>query len=753
MQRESTREKSLLDLFITNRPSLVKSISTTPNISDYDAAIVVDSAIYPITTQKVPRKVYIFSKANWPEMRNEALDFNNDYLLHHESRTVNENWTHLKDTLNHLLNTHVPSKLQKNKTQPPWLTNELRRKTNKKHRLYKKAKRSQNVKQLARFKSYKKSVQKEITRARNKYINENIVGGLKEGNTKPFYKYIKSMKKDNVGLAPLKSGSSLLTNASEKGDILLQEFSGVFTKEDTSSIPWLGPAKEKMPEIKISSDGILKLLHVIKPHKASGPDRIPNRLLKELASELAPIMAALFNQSLSTGEVPDDWSNALISPVFKKGNVHLASNYRPVSLTSVACKLLEHVICSHIHAHLEQHGLLTPVQHGFRKAHSCETQLLVTMDDFFSAFDAKIQTDVGILDFSRAFDTVPHQRLMGKLAHYGIQGTTIRWIEAFLCNRRMQVVVDGETTGPAPVVSGVPQGTVLGPLLFNIYINDMPQTVTEGTSIRLFADDCLVYRRIESPEDQQILQNDLHNLQQWAERWGMRFNASKCNIMHIARPRIKTLNKYYELCNQILDTVDSAKYLGIIISKDLEWHTQICSVVSKATSTLHLIARNLRQCPRSTRALAYTTLVRPKLEYCASVWDPHKVDDINRLERVNRRAARVVYNKSMRQQDVSPTAIINDLGWTPLSERRKRHRLCILYKICWGLVAVPPTRLQKPNRQTRGHTQKLNVLTSTCDSVKNSFYVRTIPEWNNLTEETVNAKNLQSFKSLLDRNN
>ena len=161
------------------------------------------------------------------------------------------------------------------------------------------------------------------------------------------------------------------------------------------------------------------------------------------------------------------------------------------------------------------------------------------MDDFFSAFDAKIQTDVGILDFSRAFDTVPHQRLMGKLAHYGIQGTTIRWIEAFLCNRRMQVVVDGETTGPAPVVSGVPQGTVLGPLLFNIYINDMPQTVTEGTSIRLFADDCLVYRRIESPEDQQILQNDLHNLQQWAERWGMRFNASKCNIMHIARPRKK----------------------------------------------------------------------------------------------------------------------------------------------------------------------------------------------------------------------
>ena len=369
------------------------------------------------------------------------------------------------------------------------------------------------------------------------------------------------------------------------------------------------------------------------------------------------------------------------------------------------------------------------------------------MDDFFSAFDKKTQTDVGILDFSRAFDTVPHQRLLGKLAHYGIQGSTIQWIEAFLVGRQMQVVVDGESSKSAPVILGVPQGTVLGPLLFNIYINDMPNVVSAGTMIRLFADDCLIYRLIKSTEDQAILQSDLHKLEEWAKLWGMRFNASKCNIMHIAR--LKPVTKFYELCRQILETVDSAKYLGIIISKDLQWHEQVCSVAKKASATLHFIARNLRHCPRSTRALAYTSLVRPKLEYSASAWDPHKCEDINTLERVNRRAAHVVYNKSFRQKDVSPTALLQDLGWQPLKERRQKQRLGMMYKICWGLVAVPPTRLHKPTRQTRGHSQKFNVLTYTCNTVKNSFFARTIPQWNSLSEETVTAPSIHQFNKLL----
>ena len=531
---------------------------------------------------------------------------------------------------------------------------------------------------------------------------------------------------------------------------MLKEFSSVFTHEDINSIPWLGPAEQKISDITVTEEGVSKLLANIKTHKASGPDKISNRVLKELHAQLAPPMTALFNQSLTTGSIPTDWSNALITPVYKKGNVHIAANYCPVSLTCVACKLLEHIVCSHILTFLEEHSLLTPLQHGFRKAHSCETQLLITIDDFFSAYDNNIQTDVGVLDFSRAFDTVPHERLIGKLAHYGVQGQVNSWIRAFLTNRQMQVVVDGEFSSSAPVVSGVPQGTVLGPLLFLIYINDMPDVVSEGTMIRLFADDCLAYRTIRTEEDQQILQKDLEKLQKWTLTWGMKFNPSKCQILHLARGR-RTATKFYELSGVILETVASAKYLGITVSKDLTWHNQVCTAAKKANSTLHLIARNLHNCPRVSRALAYTTIVRPKLEYSSCVWDPHHKKDINVLEMVNRRAARVVYNKTWREKDVSPTQLLNDLGWKTLAERRRDQRLIMMYKIQNGLVAVPPTRLQQPTRQTRGQSIKFKQLQSTCEKVKNSFYHKTIPEWNKLGEKAVTAESLEAFKTFISQ--
>ena len=180
---------------------------------------------------------------------------------------------------------------------------------------------------------------------------------------------------------------------------MLEEFSSVFTQENTESIPWLGPAKENIGKINITVKGVTKILKSLKSHRASGPDRIPNRVLKEIAEEIAPAITALFTQSLEEGVIPEDWSNALITPVFKKGNVHSAANYRPVSLTCVLCKLLEHIVCSHVLTFMESNNLLTHLQHGFRKGHSCESQLIITMSDFFASFDSRIQTDVGVLDF------------------------------------------------------------------------------------------------------------------------------------------------------------------------------------------------------------------------------------------------------------------------------------------------------------------------------------------------------------------
>ena len=192
---------------------------------------------------------------------------------------------------------------------------------------------------------------------------------------------------------------------------------------------------------------------------------IPARLLKECAEELAPILAIIYNKSIQTGIVPDDWKKANVSAVFKKGQRYDPANYRPVSLTCLCCKTLEHIIVSSVMKHVDSHKILTDCQHGFRARRSCETQLVTLTHDLASSLDSGIQTDMVVLDFSKAFDRVPHQRLMRKLHHYGIRGSTHHWIASFLSGRTQRVVVEGSSSDSAPVVSGVPQGSVLGPLL------------------------------------------------------------------------------------------------------------------------------------------------------------------------------------------------------------------------------------------------------------------------------------------------
>ena len=693
--------------------------------------------------------MFIFSKAQWNSMKTDMLNFSTSFLESYKTRSINQNWNDIKSCVESTMNANIPTRTISGKNHKPWLTSDIRRLSSKKHRLYKRAKRSGKPEHNQKFQEVKNLCSKKVKKTRVKYINRRVLGGLEDGNSKPFWSYIKSLRQEGIGIPSLRVGSTLYSAASDKARILISEFQSVFTREDTSFIPWLGPSKTRIGKVTAQEAGVRKLLSQLKPHKASGPDDIPNRVLKELSTELALCLTALFNQSLEAGTIPDDWSKASISPVFKKGSVHDAANYRPVSLTCVACKLLEHIVVKHMLHYLEEHKLLSSLQHGFRKGHSCETQLLITLDDFFMSYDRKIQTDVGILDFSRASDTVPHKRLLGKLASYGISGPLNSWIRAFLTGRTMSVTIDGVTSDPADVLSGVPQGTVLGPLLFLIYINDMPDVVSHGTYVRLFADDFLAYRPIHSDQDQIILQQDLTALQNWAERWGMRFNPKKCYIMHIHRSQIRS--RIYQLCGEVLYSVSKAKYLGVLISNDLSWNEQVCKVAAKANTTLHFISRNLKHCPRSMRQTAYCSLTRSGVEYCSSVWDPHLQKDKVRLEKINRRAARVVFNRTWRDPNVSPTALLHQLQWAPLETRRYHQRMCLMYKVSHGLVAVPPTRLIPPARNLRGHTRKYQHISTTCDPAKFPFFPRSIPEWNQLDNDIVTAPSIDSFRSRLTR--
>ena len=272
--------------------------------------------------------------------------------------------------------------------------------------------------------------------------------------------------------------------------------------------------------------------------------------------------------SLDTCRVPTDWTTTFVTPIFKKGSHTLPSNYRPVSLTCITFKLFDCIIACNIMKHLKSNYILYDLKYGFRQGRSCEAQLIYLLDNLTLNYDRSLQTDLIITDFSKAFDVVPHHRLLYKLNWYGIKGHTSRWIESFSTNHTQRVVLENSKSSSISVSSGVPQGTVLGPILFLIYINDLPDCICHST-LRLFADDCLLYKTIKSPQDASDLQQDLLAMQIWEDTWLMRFNISKCFVMRVTQSKKCKVLHDYQLHNSTLRSVKHCKYLGVVVCNGL----------------------------------------------------------------------------------------------------------------------------------------------------------------------------------------
>ena len=339
----------------------------------------------------------------------------------------------------------------------------------------------------------------------------------------------------------------------------------------------------------------------------------------------------------------------------------------------------------------------------------------------------------------------PHDGLLSKLKHYGIDDKIWLWILNFLKQRKQRVVVDGIQSDLVTVDSGVPQGTVLGPILFLLHINDLPSVIS--SKVRLFADDCLVYREIKNRQDQIALQKDLNLLENWGSKWGMRFNAAKCNIMRMSRKQTP-ISTQYELSGQVLEEVKDAKYLGVTVSDDLEWTKHINAITTKANSKLSFLRRNLKGCPEKLRETAYFALVRSFLEYSATVWHPHQKYNSDKLEMVQRRAARFVKGRYGMYESV--TQMLEELTWVPLSKRRENARLILFYKIINNLAMVPHSCLEKADGRTRkNHNLKFRHIGYNVDPYGQSFFPKCISAWNGLAQEIAEANTLDLFKSKL----
>ena len=753
MVTEPTRGPNTLDYMVTNIPSRFVKTLVIPGLSDHNIPMA-EVNLNPLTNKETPRRITLYKKANWDQMRSDMkTTLNNVVTVSQNGGTADDMWNCFKNDLKQSITENIPQATAKAKRNLPWLSPEVKKLIRKRDRLYKRMKKSGDSNTKSKFKEIKKQVQKGLRRSYWTHIEEILspqdqTSGEYHG-LKRFWTYIKYKKNDHVKIGPLRHDGVLNDDPKRKAELLNQQFQSAFSqKDDTRNLPEVMLPRDISPaeDVVITENGILKLLLNLKTNKAPGPDDVRPIVLKSLAPEIAPILTFIFQVSLDTGVVPSDWKKANVTPVFKKGDRNKAENYRPISLTCICCKLLEHVITSHIMNHAEANNILYPLQHGFRRGRSCETQLVDFVDDLSKNMSQRLQTDVLIMDFSKAFDKVHHGLLLHKLHQYGVQGNVHRWIGSFLQGRTQRVLVEGEKSQEVEVESGVPQGSVLGPSLFLYFINDMPQDI--NATVRLFADDTIAYLAVKSNKDSKRLQEDLDRLAAWEETWRMRFHPDKCVVLPVSR-KDSIIDPTYFLHGQQLAVVRDAKYLGCVLTHDLRWRKHIDQICSKANRTLGFLRRNLSVNSQHLKTQAYTSLVRPLVEYASPVWDPYTKETIDQVEKVQRRASRYVTNRH--DWRTSTSELTESLRWQSLVQRRQDARLTLIYKIANGLVHMEKdSRLIPPRRMSRHtHEHSFQIPPTGQDYRKYSFFPRTIVDWNCLPCDITAAPSLEAFKASL----
>ena len=753
------RGRNTLDLFLTTHPNLVQRTEPGPGLSDHDLVYMELQLQFPC--KQIPaRPVPMYKKANWVDLKHSVREISRSITDCVDPGDTNNMWTKLKEGVLAAVSKHVPHRTIKPSKDQPWVSWETKKLIRKRDKAHKRWKKTASIEAKNKFHDLKRQVQKQLRQQYWQYLEGTFTDATSNENPKPnklFWRHVKASRTEGVGLSALKEGGCLITDPKLQSEVLNTQFRSVFSpkisiteEEFDQRCPPTHAPYPKCEDINISIEGVCKLLMNLDPNKACGPDGLSPRILKETAIEIAPALTAIFRSSLTSGNVPEDWRTAYVTPVYKKGERYKPENYRPISLTSIPCKIMEHIVVSHIMNHAENHNIIGSEQHGFRKGRSCETQLLGLMDELSEEVEQGAQVDMLVMDFSKAFDKVSHSLLLHKLKRYGITGQVHTWITGFLTDRRQSVVIDGINSDFCPVESGVPQGSVLGPSLFLFYINDIPVGIS--SKVRLFADDTTCYQAIRSSEDQQSLQQDLNRLAEWEQTWSMAFHPQKCSVLCITKNKT-TRTPTYTLHGHLLEQVNNVKYLGITISKDLKWNAHIDNTRNKASRTLGFLRRNLKISNKKIKDTAYKALVRPSLEYASSVWDPHTIQHSTALEKVQRRAARWV-SHSYRQRS-SVDSMLQTLNWPTLQLRRKRARLCNFYKhhnrLCSIDTKFAPRRQPERQRATRhSHDQGYQQLYHRTKYRQMSFFPRTVIEWNSLPPWTVHSTSLDMFRFRLE---
>jgi hypothetical protein len=694
----------------------------------------INREFYTSDSAKENRNYY---KGNYASISDDIDAVNWDETL--LGKDIDEAWDTFERIITFSIDRNIPKSHPRTRNKKKWMTRDAESAIRDKHKAYNKYRKNKSQPNLENYKKAKNQATLVVRAARESF-ESRLADNIKD-NPKEFWAYVKSQTGIVSGIAPLqKQDGSLAVEGNEKANTLNTFFSSVFTKEDMDNIPSPDPItlKTVINNVNFSESIILKEIKDMKSGRSAGPDGIHPCVLKETSSSIAKPLKLIFEKSMLSGQLPKAWKDAIVIPIFKKGK--RSSNYRPVSLTSVCGKLMERIVRKDMLAHIEHNQLFSEKQHGFRAGMSCTTQLLTVTEQWTTWHDEHTPFDCVYLDYKKAFDSVPHSRLLRKIQAFGIEGNLYSWIESFLTDRRQRVRVDDSLSGWENVTSGIPQGSVLGPSLFLIFINDLPDGVDSITA--LFADDTKVYRPVNTDSDIQQLQVDIDTLYGWSTKWQLPFNEGKCKLLHYGRNNPKT---QYTIGESEISSTVQEKDLGVVFDPTLTFSEHHDKAVAKANSRLGLIKRSFKKLKPKPFVNLYKTLVRPIVEYCTTVTNPVlKRDDIN-IEKVQRRATKLVEGL----QDMSYDDRLKELKLQSLSDRRVRADMLQTFRIIRNIDNLDEDTFftKAHDTRTRGNGYKLFKKHCNTNIRKNAFSQRTIERWNDLPSEVVSATTINRFKS------
>lgn len=753
----------ILDLFLTTHPSLYR-ISTTAPLGKSDHILLKTSYkfIMPKHTPPPPRKIWHFKSADWDELRNFFSSFPwNDVCF--SSTNVSICAQAVGEVITLGIETFIPHSIKTFSSTKPWFGKACVRALARKRKSFEVWRKNPSSLNRSAYVQARNACKLVIDQAKETFCNKikNKLISCPSGS-RSFWSLSKAVSKNFTSSAfpPLmRDDGSIATTAKEKANLFAKIFSNNSTLDSQGKIPPSIPQQSfKMPNIKFHQKTIRHILRELDTNKAVGVDGIPPIVLKMCANELAPTLCKIFSLSYEQGVFPEAWKIARVQPIPKKGKKNLPSNYRPISLLSTISKVMEKAINIQLVKYLEDSKLISDHQFGFRQQRSTGDLLTYVTDLLTSTLENHGECRAVSLDISKAFDRVWHEALLSKLSSYGIPSQLCQWVSSFLHGRSLQVVVDGVTSDRYNTNAGVPQGSILSPTLFLIFINDLLSS-TQNPIIS-YADDATLISSFSSmrplsasstsnlrKEQVESINSDLNTILTWGERNLVQFNPDKTQASTFSRKRSTTAPDIV-MDGTTIRARESISLLGITISDNLSWDSHVRNLAKSASQKLGSLfrAKNLYSSPQL--AQIYKAQIRPTVEYCSHIWRTAPAHTLNLLDSIERRAMKLVNDPTL----LHPSQT--------LEHRRNVGDLCLFYRYFNGRCAdsisniVPSLASFSRNTRFSQASHRFTVALPTCRTSihKGSFMNRAAYMWNSLPESLFPISyNMNSFKSTVHR--